>query len=55
MYLPMRRPILLTHIKVNIILEGSDLGFLGIYSKKQKVFKGTFFLLFIIIKLYLIH
>ena len=47
MYLPIRRPILLTHLKVNIILEGSNLWFLGIYEK-IRLFRVTFLLLFII-------
>ena len=33
--MPARWPILLTHIKVNFILEGSDLWFLGIYGGKD--------------------
>ena len=34
-YLPARWPILLTHIKVKFLLEGSDLWFLGIYGGKD--------------------
>ena len=41
-YLHIRPPILLTNTKVNIILENSDLWFLGIYGKKQIVCRDNF-------------